>query len=89
MKNKETTKKLERKQQQQLDDFRFAFLKNGKRKASAKQDFVVGSFSRRERSIRGKEDKKRGEAGGGAFRRERKIERENDPFPETGINSTL
>lgn len=54
-------------------------MKNGKRKASAKQDFVVGSFSRRERSIRGKEDKKRGEEGEGALetdlRRERKRER--------------
>lgn len=38
--------------------------------------FVVGSFSRRERSIRGKEDKKRGEVGGGALDTE--IERERE-----------
>lgn len=56
-------------------------MKNGKRKASAKQNFVVGSFSRRERSIRGKEDKKKGEVGGGALDIEIERERENDPLP--------
>lgn len=72
-------KKLERKQeqQQQLDDFRLTFLENGKRKASAKRNFVVGSFSCRERSIRGKEDKKNEENRG----RERAKERDGGQLP--------
>lgn len=58
-------------------------MKNGKRKASAKQDFVVGSFSRRERSIRGKEDKKEGEVGGGALDTGREREKERmTPSPK-------
>lgn len=78
-------KKLERKQeqQQQLDDFRLTFLKNEKRKASAKRNFVVGSFSRRERSIRGKEDKKTRKTGVGRGRGT------GANSPETGINLTM
>lgn len=81
-------KKLERKQeqQQQLDDFRLTFLENGKRKASAKRNFVVGSFSCRERSIRGKEDKKKTRKTGVGRGRGRGTGANS---PETGINLTL